>query len=69
MSANNGKPSFNFNTVAIHGGQDVDATTKSRAVPIYQTTSYVFDDADHAARPVRPARVRQHLHANHEPHN
>ena len=41
---------FNFNTLAIHGGQDVDATTKSRAVPIYQTTSYVFDDADHAAR-------------------
>jgi O-acetylhomoserine (thiol)-lyase len=50
MSANNGKPTFNFNTLAIHGGQDVDATTKSRAVPIYQTTSYVFDDADHAAR-------------------
>src|SRR5271157_5417706 len=50
MSASNGKPTFNFNTLAIHGGQDVDATTKSRAVPIYQTTSYVFDDADHAAR-------------------
>ena len=50
MSASNGKPSFNFDTLAIHGGQDVDAITKSRAVPIYQTTSYVFDDADHAAR-------------------
>jgi O-acetylhomoserine (thiol)-lyase len=39
-----------FATLAVHGGQEVDPTTKSRAVPIYQTTSYVFDDADHAAR-------------------
>src|SRR5580693_4379730 len=37
-------------TLAIHGGQSVDPTTKARAVPIYQTTSYLFDDADHAAR-------------------
>src|SRR5215213_2746830 len=37
-------------TLAIHGGQESDPTTKARAVPIYQTTSYVFDDADHAAR-------------------
>ena len=36
-------------TVSLHGGQDVDPTTKSRAVPIYQTTSYVFDDTQHAA--------------------
>jgi O-acetylhomoserine (thiol)-lyase len=36
--------------LAIHGGQSVDPTTKSRAVPIYQTTSYSFDNADHAAR-------------------
>jgi O-acetylhomoserine (thiol)-lyase len=37
-------------TLAVHGGQSPDPTTKSRAVPIYQTTSYIFDDADHAAR-------------------
>jgi O-acetylhomoserine (thiol)-lyase len=37
-------------TLAVHGGQAPDPATKSRAVPIYQTTSYVFDDADHAAR-------------------
>jgi O-acetylhomoserine (thiol)-lyase len=37
-------------TLAVHAGQKADPTTKSRAVPIYQTTSYVFDDADHAAR-------------------
>lgn len=36
-------------TLAIHAGQEVDPTTKSRAVPIYQTTSYVFNDTDHAA--------------------
>ncbi len=39
-----------FETLALHGGQTVDPTTKSRAVPIYQTTSYVFDDTSHAAR-------------------
>ncbi len=37
-------------TLAVHGGQSPDPTTGSRAVPIYQTTSYVFQDADHAAR-------------------
>lgn len=39
-----------FETLALHAGQKVDPTTKSRAVPIYQTTSYVFDDTSHAAR-------------------
>jgi O-acetylhomoserine (thiol)-lyase len=38
-----------FETLALHGGQVADPTTNARAVPIYQTTSYVFDDADHAA--------------------
>ena len=42
--------SLHFNTLAIHGGQDPDPTTNARAVPIYQTTSYNFNDADHAAR-------------------
>ncbi|NLM13621.1 MAG: homocysteine synthase [Epulopiscium sp.] len=37
-----------FDTIQVHGGQEVDPTTKSRAVPIYQTTSYVFDSAQHA---------------------
>lgn len=41
---------LSFETLALHGGQNVDPTTKSRAVPIYQTTSYVFDDTSHAAR-------------------
>src|SRR5947209_16236031 len=41
---------LHFATLAVHGGQEVDPATKSRAVPIYQTTSYLFDDADHAAR-------------------
>lgn len=36
-------------TLAIHAGQTVDPTTQSRAVPLYQTTSYVFKDTDHAA--------------------
>src|SRR5437660_4894502 len=36
-------------TLALHAGQIPDPATGSRAVPIYQTTSYVFDSADHAA--------------------
>ena len=43
-------PTYHFNTLAIHGGQASDPTTGARAVPIYQTTSYNFTDADHAAR-------------------
>src|SRR5690625_1515252 len=36
-------------TIAIHGGFEPDPTTKSVAVPIYQTTSYAFDDTQHGA--------------------
>ena len=38
-----------FETLQLHAGQQIDPTTKSRAVPIYQTTSYGFNDAAHAA--------------------
>lgn len=40
---------FDFDTLCLHAGQIPDAATGSRAVPIYQTTSYVFDSAEHAA--------------------
>jgi O-acetylhomoserine (thiol)-lyase len=50
MSENSESEQFHFNTLAVHAGQQPDPTTNARAVPIYQTTSYVFDDADHAAR-------------------
>jgi len=40
---------FGFDTQCVHAGQSVDPHTGSRGVPIYQTTAYVFDDADHAA--------------------
>ena len=40
---------FGFETQQLHAGQKPDPTTGSRAVPIYQTTSYVFNDTDHAA--------------------
>ena len=39
-----------FNTRALHAGYDPDATTHARAVPIYQSTSFTFNDSDHAAR-------------------
>ncbi len=40
--------SLGFETLALHGGQEPDPTTGSRAVPIYQTTSYVFQNTEHA---------------------
>ena len=46
MSKNNWK----FDTLQVHAGQVPDPTTGSRAVPIYQTTSYEFKDTDHAAK-------------------
>ena len=42
-------PNQKFETLQVHAGQEVDPTTGSRAVPIYQTTSYVFNSADHGA--------------------
>ncbi len=44
------QPNYRPETLAVHAGQKVDPATNARAVPIYATTSYVFNDADHAAR-------------------
>lgn len=41
---------YHFETLQLHAGQEIDATTNSRAVPIYQTSSYVFNDSEHAAK-------------------
>src|SRR5574342_1246974 len=46
----NNERQLGFNTRQLHAGQQPDPTTGSRAVPIYQTTSYQFKDTDHAAR-------------------
>lgn len=43
------KRKYSFETLQVHGGQTPDKETGARAVPIYQTTSYVFENADHAA--------------------
>ncbi|MBU6157215.1 MAG: PLP-dependent transferase, partial [Alphaproteobacteria bacterium] len=40
---------YGFNTLSVHAGAAPDAVTGARVTPIYQTTSFVFDDADHAA--------------------
>lgn len=40
---------LHFDTLQVHAGQEVDPTTNSRAVPIYQTTSYTFNSSEHAA--------------------
>lgn len=49
MSENSRQKNYRFETLQLHAGQEPDPTTKSRAVPIYQTTSYNFDNAQHAA--------------------
>ena len=38
-----------YETLQLHAGHEIDETTRSRAVPIYQTTSYTFKDAKHGA--------------------
>ncbi len=43
------KKKWSLETIAVHGGQEIDSATQARAVPIYQTTSYGFKDTDHAA--------------------
>ena len=40
---------YKYETLQLHAGQEVDSATNSRAVPIYQTSSYVFNDSEHAA--------------------
>ena len=58
---------WSFETRQIHAGQAPDPATGARALPIYQTTSYVFRDTEHAANLFAPRGARQHLHADHEP--
>ena len=49
MPSQDADHAFGFNTRALHAGQRPDPATGARAVPIYQTTSYVFEDTEHAA--------------------
>src|SRR5229473_4191753 len=44
-----GDRQFRFDTLAVHAGQRPDPVTGARAVPIYQTSAFVFEDTDHAA--------------------
>src|ERR1700760_577005 len=50
MKVNQIDKPLGFNTRALHTGYDPDPTTHARAVPIYQSTSFTFDDSEHAAR-------------------
>ncbi|MFZ1082520.1 MAG: aminotransferase class I/II-fold pyridoxal phosphate-dependent enzyme, partial [Candidatus Kryptoniota bacterium] len=49
MSTNGKERKYRFETLQLHAGQKPDPTTNARAVPIYQTSSYVFNSAEHAA--------------------
>ena len=44
------QPLMNFETLQLHAGQEIDPTTQSRAVPIYQTTAYQFKNSEHGAK-------------------
>ena len=59
--------SWGFDTLAVHAGQVPDPHTTARAVPIYQTTSYVFPRCRPCRQFVWLKGVWQHLHAPHEP--
>jgi O-acetylhomoserine (thiol)-lyase len=48
--ASEGTKAYRYETLQVHAGQEPAPGTNARAVPIYQTTSYTFDDADHGAR-------------------
>jgi len=50
MGNNNQERNYRFETLQLHAGQSVDPATNARAVPIYQTTSYNFNNAEHAAK-------------------
>ena len=45
----NQEKSLRYETLQLHAGQEPDTATNARAVPIYQTTSYVFNNAEHGA--------------------
>jgi O-acetylhomoserine (thiol)-lyase len=49
MATSNGRESWHFDTLSVHGGYSPDPTTKAVAVPIYQTVAYAFDSAQHGA--------------------
>src|SRR5512141_522281 len=49
LMADNQERQFGFNTRSLHAGFQADPATGARAVPIYQTTSFVFENSDHAA--------------------
>ena len=50
MSQTEKGPSHRYETLQVHAGQEPAPGTNARAVPIYQTTSYTFEDSDHGAR-------------------
>ena len=55
-----------FETLQLHAGQEIDPTTNSRAVPLYQTSSYTFNSAEHAANLFGLKRIWEYLHQTHE---
>lgn len=60
---------YHFETIQLHAGQEnPDPATDARAVPIYQTTSFVFKNSAHAAARFAARRCRQHLRPSDELH-
>ena len=56
--------STQISTKSLHSGHDVTTNGGTRAVPIYQSTAYVFNDSDHAANLFALAETWKHLHQN-----
>ena len=60
--------SHRFETLQLHAGQSPDSATNARAVPIYQTSSYVFNDAEHGANLFGLKVAMAHGHCLRKPH-
>ena len=57
----NNNKDYKLATLGVRAGQNPDPTTGAQAVPIYQTTSYIFKDSDEAARRFEIQEFQQHL--------
>ena len=65
---NSNAADWGFDTRSIHAGQTVDSDTSARNLPIFLTSSYVFDNAEHAETTLRPRKPRPGIQPPHQPH-
>lgn len=60
---------YKFETIALHGGQLIEPTKLSRAIPVYRTTSYIFKNTTHAANLFSLKESGKYIYENNEPNS